>query len=82
MNDLLMVTSPKIQEALHEEIVNTSTVESDFSSTPPQYSEEEKAAFLKSLADYQKTHKIMRPGQKKFRSKLSHLTPKKKKRKK
>jgi len=58
------------------------TTEEDFSSAPPQYTEEEKAAFLKSIMDYQKTHPLMRSGQKKFRSRMTNLIPKKKKRKK
>lgn len=53
----------------------------ELSSAPPVYTEEEKEEFLKQLRDWQRKHPHLRPGQKKIRSKMTHLIPKKKKRK-
>jgi hypothetical protein len=55
--------------------------EPDYSSAPPVYTEEEKQEFLDKLIQYQRKHPILRSGQKKFRNRMTHLTPKKKKRK-
>lgn len=51
------------------------------SSAPITYTEEEKAEFLRQLKDWQRKHPYLRPGQKKIRNKMTHLIPKKKKRK-
>lgn len=66
----------KNMEPLKEEMM-----ESELSPKPPQYTEEEKQAFFKAMQEYEVKHPHMVQNQKKFRSKLTHLIPKKKKRK-
>jgi len=73
--------STPMTKVLEEEIAKEAEANGQLSSSPPVYTDEEKAAFLKQLEQYAKKNPMLAQGQKKFRSKMSNFTPKKKKRK-